>query len=226
VKIARTYWPWLPVAAAGFVLLGREWRSSLGARTWISYAAIVFLVISLAAGRRGRYLFQLYPAFAVAAGVALAAAAERAPRLLPWLVVPAAMAAIAVVYVGERASKTQAGHSREALELAQKLGDADDVVLITRATQWGEPQFGKILGFYGRPLLFACRAACEAEAAPGRRIVVRTRELDHVLDHLVATGLVDAGGAPATVAARTQSLALLRVPPLPLPHNVEASASE
>jgi 4-amino-4-deoxy-L-arabinose transferase-like glycosyltransferase len=212
VKIARTYWPGLPLAAAGFVLLGREWRSSLGARTWISYTAIVFLVISLAAGRRGRYLFQLYPAFAVAAGVVLAAVAARVPRLLEWLVVPAAVAAIAVAYVGERASKAQAGHSREAAQLAHQLDDSDDVVLITRATQWGEPQFGKILGFYARPLLFACRAACESEAAPGRRIVVRTGELDRLLDHLGAAGLVDAGGAPGTVAARTPSLALVRVP--------------
>lgn len=213
VKIVRTYWPWLPVSAVGLVMLGREWRRSLGARTWISYAAIVFVVISFAAGRRGRYLFQLYPAFSAAAGVVLAAATARVPRLVHWLVVPAVVAALAVAYVGEHVSKTQAGHSREALEMARSLGDANDTVLITRMTQWGEPQFGKILGFYARPLLQACRAACEEEAGPGRRIVVRIGELDHVVGHLVGAGLLDAGAAADAVGLRTPSLALLRVPP-------------
>jgi hypothetical protein len=194
-------------------MLGREWRRSLGARTWISYATIVFVVISLAAGRRGRYLFQLYPAFSAAAGVALAAATTRVPRLLHWLVVPTVVAALVVAYVGEHVSKAQAGHSREALEMARSLGDADDTVLITRMTQWGEPQFGKILGFYARPLLHACRAACEEEAGPGRRIVVRIGELDHVVGHLVGAGLLDAGAAADAVGLRTPSLALLRVPP-------------
>jgi 4-amino-4-deoxy-L-arabinose transferase-like glycosyltransferase len=212
VKIVRTYWPWLPVAAVGLMMLGREWRRSLGARTWVAYAAIVFVVISFTAGRRGRYLFQLYPAFAAAAGVALAAASERVPRLLHWLVVPAVVAALAVAWVGERVSKTQAAHSREALEIAHALDGGDDVVLITRATQWGEPQFGKILGFYSRPLLYACRATCVEEAGAGRRIVTRTDELDGVVDALVTAGLLERGAAGDAIGLRTPSLALLRLP--------------
>jgi 4-amino-4-deoxy-L-arabinose transferase-like glycosyltransferase len=211
-KIVRTYWPWLPVAAVGLVMLGREWRS-LGARTWLAYAAIVFVVISLAAGRRGRYLFQLYPAFSAAAGVALAAASTRVPRLLRWLVVPAVAAALAVAWMGEHVSKAQAGHSREALDIARALDGGNDVVLITRATQWGEPQFGKILGFYARPLLYACRATCVEEAGPGRRIVVRTDELDGVVDGLVTAELLDRGAAVDAVGLRTPNLVLLRLPP-------------
>ncbi|MBI3770652.1 MAG: glycosyltransferase family 39 protein [Deltaproteobacteria bacterium] len=217
VKLGRTYWPWLPVAAAGLVILGRRWRSSLGARAWLLYTALVLVVITFAAGKKSRYLFQLYPALAVAAGTALAAAAERVPRLLTWLVGAAVAAALAVGIVGDHVSRAQALHSREALEVARLL-DGDDVVLITRETQWGEPQFGKILGFYARPLLHACHAACDEEAAPGRALVARTDELDALLGRLKSAGLIAADAASAATAAdavvvaRTASLALVRVP--------------
>ncbi len=207
VKLVRTYWPWLPVALVGLVLLARRWRSSLGARAWLLYTALVLVVITFAAGKKSRYLFQLYPALAVAAGAALAAAAERVPRLLAWLVVPATAAAIVVGIVGEHVSRVQVLHRREALEIARRL-DGDETVLITRATQWGEPQFGKMLGFYARPLLHACRAACDEEAARGRAIVARTDEIEPLLSRLAASGLGE-----ATVVARTPSLALARLPP-------------
>jgi hypothetical protein len=200
------------------VLLGRRWRDVLGARAWLLYTALVLVVITFAAGKKSRYLFQLYPGFAVAAGIALAAAAARVPRLLTWLVVPAAAGALAVGIIGEHVSRAQAQHSREALDVARRL-DGDDQVLITRTTQWGEPQFGKILGFYGRPLLHACRAACDEEAAPGSVIVARTDELDALLGRLAHAGLIDvgtgSGGTDAVVAARTASLALVRLPPRP-----------
>ncbi len=213
LKIVRTDWPWLPVTVAGFVLLAREWRRSLGARTWIAYAGIVFLVISFAAGRRGRYLFQLYPALAVAAGAALALATERVPRLLRGLAVAAALAALGVALAGERVSPRQAEHTREALQVAGRLDDGGDAVLITRMTQWGEPQFGKIIGFYAPALLYACRTDCEEEAAPGRRIVARAGELERLLERLVAAGLLAGDTAGDAVALRTPSLALVQLPP-------------
>jgi len=213
VKLVRTYWPWLPVALVGLVLLARRWRDSLAARTWLLYTALVLVVISFAAGRRSRYLFQLYPAFAVAAGVALVTATERVPRLLAWLVVAATAAAIVVGIVGDHVSREQAAHTREALEIARQL-EPDETVLITRTTQWGEPQFGKILGFYGAPLLRACRTTCEDEAMPGVRLVARTEELATVVDGLVRAHVVAADVNPAAlVVARTESLALLDLPP-------------
>jgi len=207
VKLVRTYWPWLPVALAGLVLLARRWRDSLGARTWLLYTALVLVVITFAAGKKSRYLFQLYPALAVAAGAALAAAAARAPRLLTWLVVPATAAAIIVGIVGEHVSREQAAHTREALEIVRQL-EPDETVLITRTTQWGEPQFGKMLGFYTRPLLHACRAACDEEAARGRAIVARSDEIEPLRGRLATAGL-----GQATVVARTANLALARLPP-------------
>lgn len=212
IKLARTYWPWLPVAAVGLVLLARRWRDSLGARTWLIYTGLVFVVISLAAGKKSRYLFQLYPAFAVTAGVAIDTAAARVPRLLEWLLVPVAIAAVIVVAVGDHVSKSQARHSAEALAIARRL-DGADVVLITRRTQWGEPQFGKLLGFYGGPLLHACRRTCEAEAAPGRRVVARTEELEDVVHRLARAGVVAPDAtADSLIEAKTESLALLRLP--------------
>ncbi len=208
-KVGRTYWPWLPVAAVGLVLLWRRRRESLGAWTWLAYTALVFVVISLAAGKKSRYLFQLYPAFAVAAGVAVAAAAERVPRLLTGVVAASAIAAVIVASLGDHVSRSQARHSAEALEIARRLDAPDETVLITRRTQWGEPQFGKILGFYGAPLLRACRTTCEDEATRGVRIVVRTEELAIVLDGLERAGVIAAEDSDAVVVARTESLALL-----------------
>lgn len=205
VKLVRTYWPWLPVAVPGVVMLARRWRTSLPARVWLLYGALVLVVISLAVGKKSRYLFQVYPALAVAAGVALAAAAERVPRLFTWLLVPATVVALVVAIAGERVSERQAAHSREALAIAARLDDDGERVLITRETQWGEPQFGKIIGFYGMPLLHACRARCEEEAAPGRRVVVRSDELEPILRHF--------GAIDDAVIARGANLALVRIPP-------------
>lgn len=207
-KLLRTYWPWLPVALAGLVLLARRWRDTLGARTWLLYTALVLVVITLAAGKKSRYLFQVYPALAVAAGFAIAAAAERVPRLLAWLTALAAVGALVVAIVGDHVSRTQATHSREALEIVARLASDDDV-LITRATQWGEPQSGKILGFYAAPLLHTCLAMCDEEAAPGRVIVARSDEIDALLARLAGTGLiVDDASA---VVVRTPSLTLVRL---------------
>jgi 4-amino-4-deoxy-L-arabinose transferase-like glycosyltransferase len=200
-KLLRTYWPWLPVAVVGLPMLARRFTISRGARLWLIYAAIVMIVITVAAGKKSRYLFQLYPALAAAAGVAIAAVAARRPRVLDGLVVGAAVAAIVVAWHGgERVSARQAAHARDALEIAARLDGAHPVRL-THATQKGEPQIGKIVGFYAEPLLRACRGRCDGEAEPGAMIVTRADEADQV------AALV--GGA---VVHRTGSLALVAVP--------------
>jgi 4-amino-4-deoxy-L-arabinose transferase-like glycosyltransferase len=199
-KLARTYWPWLPVALLGLVQLARCRHGSLGARVWLTYAAVVMLVISFAAGKKSRYAFQLYPALAVAAGVVLAAAAERRPRLLPALLVPAAVAAALVVTIGgEQASPAQAAHTREALQVADAL-PPEARVWLTRRAQHGEPGFGKIVGFYARPLLRTCRRQCRGQAAAGDMVVARTAEAARVSVRL-----------RADVSLRTPELAVLRV---------------
>jgi 4-amino-4-deoxy-L-arabinose transferase-like glycosyltransferase len=201
-KLLRTYWPWLPVAVAGLVLLARRWQSMLGARLWLVYAAVVMLVICLAVGKKSRYLFQLYPALAVAAGVAIAAAAEHRPRLLPLLVVPAAMAALVVAAVGgERTSPAQAAYAREAVQVAAGLDPATRVWL-TRRTQHGEPRLEKTLGFYARPLLRTCRARCLEEALPGDLVIARAGEAERLARRL--------GGE---VGERTPTLAVVRFRP-------------
>ena len=200
-KLSRSYWPWLPVASAGLVMLARDSRSSLGARLWLVYSTIVLLVISAAVGKKTRYLFQLYPALAVAAGVALGAASRRVPRLPMILLVLASVAVLLVATVGgERVSKRQAAHTRDALEVASALPTGRPVWL-TRATQYGEPQLGKIIGFYARPLLKTCRAQCQRDVRPGSVIVARAGQARRVaMRH---------GG---TIMLRNRSLALITVP--------------
>jgi len=179
-KLVRSHWPWLPVTAVGLVLLARDWRASLGARLWLVYAAVVMLVISLAVGKKSRYLFQLYPALSVAAGVALQAATRRFPRLPALLVACASAAAILVAALGgERVSAEQAAHTRDAIEIAAALPPARPI-WITRAVQYAEPQLGKIVGFYARPLLRTCRAECEEEGRPGAVVIARAGEAERV----------------------------------------------
>jgi len=178
-KLARTYWPWLPVAAAGLVLLGREWRTSPGARLWLVYGAIVLAVISVAAGKKSRYLFQLYPALAAAAGLALHHATRRVRALPLALLGAAAIAAVVVVVLGEHVSRSQRDHSAAGLAIAAAL-PRDRPVWLTHAVQYGEPQLGKIVGFYGPALLRTCRAHCAEEAEPGAGIIARDHEAERV----------------------------------------------
>jgi 4-amino-4-deoxy-L-arabinose transferase-like glycosyltransferase len=199
-KLLRTYWPWLPVAAAGLALLARRWRESLGARLWLVYAAVVMLVISLAAGKKSRYLFQLYPALATAAGVALAAASAHVRRLPALALAAATTAAALVAAAGEQVPAAQAARTRDVLEVAAALPDGP-AVWITERVQRGEPQVGKILGFYARPLLRTCRGACAGEAAPGALVVTRAEEADAA-----------AAALAADTVRRNATLALLRVP--------------
>ncbi|MCC6847150.1 MAG: glycosyltransferase family 39 protein [Deltaproteobacteria bacterium] len=202
-KLARTYWPWLPVAAVGLVLLGRAGRTSLGARLWLVYGAIVLVVISAAAGKKSRYLFQLYPALAAAAGFALHRAARRVRALPVALLGAAAIAALVVVIVGEHVSRSQREHSASGLAIAAAL-PRDRPVWLTHAVQYGEPQLGKIIGFYGPALLRTCRVRCAEEAEPGAAIVAREQEAERV-----------AREVGAEIRVRHGILALLERPPAP-----------
>jgi 4-amino-4-deoxy-L-arabinose transferase-like glycosyltransferase len=184
-KLLRTYWPWLPVAAIGIGTLARRWRSSLGARLWLVYGAIILVVISAAVGKKSRYLFQLYPALAAAAGAVLARATRRVPTLPVWLLGAATIAGVVVAVTGEHVSRSQRAHTDAALAVAAALPTSRPVWL-THEVQYGDPQLGKIIGFYGPPRLRTCRVACEEEATAGATIVARDHEAERVMAALGA----------------------------------------
>jgi len=178
-KLLRTYWPWLPVALVGLWTLGGQWRTSGGARLWLVYGAIVLVVISAAAGKKSRYLFQLYPALAAAAAVALERVVRRAPALPVLMLAAAIVATVLVVVIGDHVSRAQREHTAAALAVAGEL-PPDAPVWLTHEVQYGEPQLGKIIGFYGPPRLRTCRSTCAEEAEPGASVVARDHEADAV----------------------------------------------
>ncbi len=178
-KCLRTYWPWLPVALVGLGMLAGEWRTSRGARLWLVYGVIVLVVISAAAGKKSRYLFQLYPALAAACAVALARVARRVPALSVCMLAAAIVATVLVVVIGDHVSRAQRDHTAAALAVAAEL-PRDAPVWLTHEVQYGEPQLGKMIGFYGPPRLRTCRSTCTEEAAPGASVVARDHEADAV----------------------------------------------
>jgi 4-amino-4-deoxy-L-arabinose transferase-like glycosyltransferase len=196
-KLLRTYWPWLPVAVAGIAIMARSWRTSLGARLWLVYGAVVLVVISAAAGKKSRYLFQLYPALAAAAGLALGRWSRRFPVLPLVLVAGTVVAAVLTATIGDHVSREQRAHTAAALAIVADLPEGAPV-WITHEVQYGEPQLGKIIGFYGPPLIKTCRASCEGEVPSGASVVARDHETDRV-----------AAALGADVRARHGILALL-----------------
>ena len=196
-KLLRTYWPWLPVAVAGVAIMAPTWRRSLGARLWLVYGVVVLVVISAAAGKKSRYLFQLYPALAAAAGLALGRLSRRWPTLPVVLGAGAAIAAVLTATIGDHVSREQREHTAAALAVVHDLSISAPV-WITHEVQYGEPQLGKIIGFYGPPLIKTCRTTCEGEVPPGANVVARDREADRV-----------AAALGADVRARHGILALL-----------------
>ncbi len=202
-KLLRTYWPWLPVAVIGATMLVRSWSSALGARLWLVYGTIVLVVISAAVGKKSRYLFQLYPALAAAAGLALARAARRAPAVTSFVLTGAVIATVLVLVLGEHVSRAQREHTAAALAVAAAL-PSDHPVWLTNEVQYGAPQLGKIVGFYGPPLLHTCRSDCRDDAPPGSIVVARDHEAEAV-----------AAALGATVAARHGALAIVRREPAP-----------
>jgi 4-amino-4-deoxy-L-arabinose transferase-like glycosyltransferase len=201
-KLFRSYWPWLPVAACGIVMLARRWSSDLGARLWLVYAAVVMVVISAAVGKKSRYLFQLYPALAAASGVALAALAGRWPKLprafATLAVVGAAIALVVVLVAPHDEPKPRL---RDTIATARGL-PADAPIWLTRRTQYGEPRLGKTLGFYGPTLLRTCSGPCDTEVEPGALVVARAEETDAVV-----------AGVGGTVVSRNETLAVVRAAP-------------
>jgi len=200
-KLLRTYWPWLPFAAAGMVLLWRQRHEQLGAWLWIACTAVVMVVISAAAVKKSRYLFQIYPALAVAAGVALAALTTRVPRL-PAIVTGGALTGAALV-LALGGSGPVRPHVRDAVATAQQFRSAT-TVLLSYDAQHGRPDVGKILGFHAAALLATCRADCIDETI-GRSgptsIVVRPQEADRI-----------AGTLEGTVTHHNDTLAIVEVP--------------
>jgi hypothetical protein len=101
------------------------------------------------------------------------------------LLAVAASATVVVVVHGERVSRSQRDHSDAALAIAAALPRTAPVWL-THDVQYGEPQLGKIVGFYGPPRLRTCRAACEEETTSGASIVAREHEAARVAESLGA----------------------------------------
>ncbi len=168
-KLLRTYWPWLPVAAAGIVMMGRRFSSSRGARLWLVYAATVMLVITLAASKKSRYLFQLYPALAAAAGVAIVWIAARRARLLDALALGAAIAALVVAWQGgERVSARQAAHTRDALDVAARLEPSRPARLTHAADKRGAAVRQDRRVLRARRCCTRAAAAARGRPSPGR----------------------------------------------------------
>ena len=177
-KLFETYWPWLPAALIGGIVLAKSWKKSPGARIWLIYGGVVLLAILVAAERRVRYLFQLYPALSVAAGVALAVAFRLRPRLLLWLLALVALGGGLLVGFGARHASV-APKTQETVLVARRI-QTEGPVWITESTQHGRPSVGRILGFYAAPLLQTCKGQCGAEAVPGSTVIARAEEADEV----------------------------------------------
>lgn len=201
--LPATYWPWFPAAVFGFFILFRGRRRSLGARVWLTFAAVVAVIVLLTAEKRARYLFQLYPVFSVAGGAAVTLAVERYPRLMHILLVLAIMAAGGLTLVSRKGTGGSPP-TRDALRVAERLRPGDKAWL-TRSVEHGgrgDPSVAKSLGFYAPTLLGTCEDQCEKEAAPGAIVVARAAEAKNI-----ATVL------KGTIDYSNQTLAILIVPP-------------
>jgi len=181
VKLAATYWPWLPAAVIGFFLLARGSRVSPGARLWLIYAAVVAVVVTVTAERRMRYLFPLYPALSVASGAAVAFVVQRYPRLLRIFVVLAAIGATVVIVVSRKGTNPPSA-TREAVMTAGQIRPGERVWITYRTQNAGktQPSVAKILGFYAEPLLYARKSDCRQEAGTGSTVVARPDEAEQV----------------------------------------------
>jgi hypothetical protein len=111
--------------------------------------------------------------------VALARATRRFPALPVVLLAGATLATVLVVAIGEHVSRSQRAHSEAALAVAAAL-PTDAPVWLTHEVQYGTPQLGKIIGFYGPARLRTCRSTCEDEAQSGASVVARDHEAARV----------------------------------------------
>ena len=203
-KLAATYWPWLPFALAGVVLLARRARRDPAAFAWLAYGVVVLVVTMATAARRPRYLMPLYPMLAVAAGVALAPLARGRPRLLPGIAAGVLVVGMVVSRVDrDRASAASDRMRADAIAMARTLPADAEVWLASDVPTEGMPGIAKVLGLYAPPLLCSCGWPCGVTAAAGDDVLVLT--LAQSADAL-------AGATGAAVDARNGTVAVLRVP--------------
>jgi hypothetical protein len=81
--------------------------------------------------------------------------------------------------IGDHVSRAQREHTAAGLAIAAAV-PPDAPVWLTHAVQYGEPQLGKIIGFYGPARLRTCRSTCAEEAEPGDSVVARDHEAESV----------------------------------------------
>ena len=86
----RNYWPWLPVTAAGIFLFAKKSFKEKDCRSillflWVS---IPFVVMSTSRNQTLRYLFMIFPAFAIITAHTLASWLNDAQKekALPWMI--------------------------------------------------------------------------------------------------------------------------------------------
>lgn len=204
-KLLQTYWPWLPFAVAGAVLLGRR-RRGPGALIWLAYATTVALVITAASVRKTRYLFPLYPALAMFSGVAIDALRSRLPRIVDALAAAALAGALAAAVIfgvfsaqtQERDAETLAKRA-DAMEIARRL-PPDARLWLARGIGI-EQSFGvgKVLAFYAEPLACDCAAACSPPGTGPVRVVGETGDADAIAAEL--GGSVDWRGSRLAIVS-------------------------
>ncbi|MGA2592982.1 MAG: glycosyltransferase family 39 protein [Bryobacteraceae bacterium] len=95
--LGKSYWPWLPAMVAGLVLVIRRHRREL--YSLLSWAAVVFLLCSIARSRVLRYLLPAYPAFAILSASAIAKLTPRRflERAMSWIPPASVLAAVGLV---------------------------------------------------------------------------------------------------------------------------------
>lgn len=201
-KLLKTYWPWLPFAAFGVVMLARRWREDAAARVWLSYAAVVVVVITIASVRKPRYLFPLYPALSVAAGSALAMLAAARPRLrlLPRLLWLSIAVAVVPFFVNrEQAAEESSVQRDDAVAIARTLPEGAEVWLAADVPKEGMPGLAKVLGFYAPPLLCSCSApACPEPDGSSGLLVLALADAAQALARRTG-GSVERGNATIAV---------------------------
>jgi len=181
-KLAETYWPWLPFAIAGGILLARR-RGERAARLWLLHLGLVSAVMLAATVRKTRYLYPLYPALSVLAGAAIVEIGRRVPRTLEALAVAGVAAAIATLLLsgpGQRRSGVTIERRDDAIEIARLLEPDARVWLARGISAEDSPGIGKVLGFHATPPLCDCGAPCTASGSGPVRVVTLAADADGV----------------------------------------------
>jgi 4-amino-4-deoxy-L-arabinose transferase-like glycosyltransferase len=202
-KLASSYWPWLPFAVVGVVVLARRVRVDASAQAWLGYGAIVLAVTMAAATRRPRYLFPLYPLLAVASGVSLGMLARRWQRLLPGLAGCALVVALITSLVDRENSSAESDRMRGvAIALARQLPVDGEVWLASDVPLEGMPGIAKVLGLYAPPLLCSCGSPCRVSAPSSDdiRVVTLAQSADALAgDTAASRQFVDHHALPALI---------------------------